>query len=182
MKKAFTIVELLVVMAVIGILITLAVVGIQALQKSQRETVRQKDVRNISATLASYYTKNRAYPISDAADKAATVAAAAGTTNLIYTGGSNPTITFTNLGTVTPSTFSLALSGLGAKIHSVDDWGALGANVACTLGAAEGAQVLGPTADQWYIMYRATTASPQSYTLAACTENGWSANFGTKID
>ena len=43
MKRAFTIVELLVVMAVIGILITLAVVGIQAIQKAQRETVRMND-------------------------------------------------------------------------------------------------------------------------------------------
>ena len=39
MKKAFTIVELLVVMAIIGILLTLAVVGIQQLQKQQMEVL-----------------------------------------------------------------------------------------------------------------------------------------------
>jgi prepilin-type N-terminal cleavage/methylation domain-containing protein len=61
-KKSFTIVELLVVMAVIGILITLAVVGIQALQKSQRELTRQNDLRNISAAMAQFYSKFRRYP------------------------------------------------------------------------------------------------------------------------
>lgn len=62
MKKAFTIVELLVVMAVIGILISLAVVGIQAVQRSQRETTRLNDIRNLEAKLAEYYTKYRVYP------------------------------------------------------------------------------------------------------------------------
>jgi prepilin-type N-terminal cleavage/methylation domain-containing protein len=62
MKKAFTIVELLVVMAVIGILITLAVVGIQAIQTSERNTVRSNDVRNVNAALQDYYTKYRGYP------------------------------------------------------------------------------------------------------------------------
>jgi len=64
--RAFTIVELLVVMAVIGILITLAVVGIQALQRSQRETVIANDLRNIQGALVQYYAKYRQYPsVSD---------------------------------------------------------------------------------------------------------------------
>jgi prepilin-type N-terminal cleavage/methylation domain-containing protein len=64
MRKAFTIVELLVVMAVISILISLAVVGIQAIQKSQRELSRQNDIRNIAGAMAEYYAKNRVYPLN----------------------------------------------------------------------------------------------------------------------
>lgn len=62
MKKAFTILELLVVMAVIGVLITLAVVGIQALQKAQRETVKLNDLRNLQGKIEEYYGKYRMYP------------------------------------------------------------------------------------------------------------------------
>ena len=68
MKKAFTIVELLVVMAVIGILITLAVVGIQAIQRSQRETTRLNDITNLNSKLTEYYSKYRLYPHIDIND------------------------------------------------------------------------------------------------------------------
>lgn len=68
MRKAFTIVELLVVMAVIGILISLAVVGIQALQRSQRETTRLNDISNLNGKLTEYYTKYRVYPRIDIND------------------------------------------------------------------------------------------------------------------
>jgi prepilin-type N-terminal cleavage/methylation domain-containing protein len=69
--RAFTIVELLVVMAVIGILVSLAVVGIQAIQRSQRETVIANDLRNIQAALVQYYAKYRAYPavVDDLSDE-----------------------------------------------------------------------------------------------------------------
>ncbi len=65
-QKAFTIVELLVVMAVIGILITLAVVGINAIQNSQRQLGIANDLRNFDALLNEYYGKYRLYPGLDA--------------------------------------------------------------------------------------------------------------------
>ena len=64
-QKAFTIVELLVVMAVIGILISLAVVGIQAIQNSQRQLGIANDLRNFDALLNEYYGKYRLYPNLD---------------------------------------------------------------------------------------------------------------------
>jgi len=180
MKKAFTIVELLVVMAVIGILITLAVVGIQAVQKSQRETTRVNDVKNMSATLASYYSKYRYYPQSAVASVTGTVidGTASATENIKYT---SPIITLTDSAAVDTS-FTLTLSSLGAKVISAPAWGAAGASITCAVGGSEGATTLAPSADQWYIFYRAQTSTPQSYTLASCTENGWSTNFGSKID
>lgn len=64
-QKAFTIVELLVVMAVIGILISLAVVGINAIQNSQRQLGIANDLRNFEALLNEYYGKYRLYPNLD---------------------------------------------------------------------------------------------------------------------
>ncbi|MEI6462202.1 MAG: type II secretion system protein [bacterium] len=63
MKKAFTIVELLVVMAVIGVLISLSIVGVQAVQKAQRETSRLTDLSNIQGALESYFQKYERYPL-----------------------------------------------------------------------------------------------------------------------
>jgi len=183
MKKAFTIVELLVVMAVIGILITLAVVGIQAVQKSQRETVRQNDLRNISAVLASYYTKFKAYPKAFTSGPLAAITADAAT-NVTFN-GTSLAFSDVNSATFTNTNYTAPLSGLGAKLTSIPAWGAGATPTAtCVVGNTELANgtVLGPSADVWYIFYRATTNTPQSYTLAACTENGWSGNQGTKVD
>lgn len=66
LQKAFTIVELLVVMAVIGVLITLAVVGINAIQNSQRQLGIANDLRNFDALLNEYYGRYRLYPNLDA--------------------------------------------------------------------------------------------------------------------
>lgn len=185
MKKAFTIVELLVVMAVIGILITLAVVGIQAVQKSQREVVRQNDLRNVSAVLANYYTKFKAYPRSESlAPTGAAIVASAGT-NINFDGKEKLSFSDVNLATSTNTNYSVTLAALGVKFVSIPAWGNGTLPAAgCTVGATESntGDPLSPSADQWYILYRASTATPQSYTLAACTENGWSANQGTKID
>jgi prepilin-type N-terminal cleavage/methylation domain-containing protein len=63
LKEAFTLVELLVVMVIIGILIGLAVFGLSAAQKSARDTNRRNDVRNIVNALETYAIKNGgAYP------------------------------------------------------------------------------------------------------------------------
>lgn len=62
-KKAFTLVELLVVMVIIGILIGLAVFGLSAAQKSARDTNRKNDARNMITALETYALKNGgAYP------------------------------------------------------------------------------------------------------------------------
>ena len=61
-NKSFTIVEIMVVMAVIGIIMTLSIVGIQAAQKQQRVTVITNDVNQFKLMLASYYSEYRRYP------------------------------------------------------------------------------------------------------------------------
>ena len=62
-KKAFTLVELLVVMVIIGILIGLAVFGLSAAQKSARDTNRKNDVRNMMTAMETWaLKKGGAYP------------------------------------------------------------------------------------------------------------------------
>lgn len=180
MKKAFTIVELLVVMAVIGILITLAVVGIQAIQKAQRETSRLNDLRSVQSTLEAYYSKFKYYPIATAQ----TVANSA-TQNLKYDTATG-TITFYEKDGSTVTTFSTtpqqkglmaqsATAGQGGlRIHGTT----YAAITTClTDGSAQAA-----TPDQWQIYYKTGSGTPQSYALGACTENGMSANLGPKAD
>ena len=177
MKKAFTIVELLVVMAVIGILITLAVVGIQAIQKSQRETVRVNDLRNISSTLETYFSKYRAYPVSNAA-----LGTAVGSGNCASSGGISytaPTLSFCPAGSVTVGTlYTVTLQALGGLVYT--GTGADQAGMLCGAAVNDATHLQG-TADVWTIFYKTApaAASPQSYTLYGCTENGFSTKFGS---
>lgn len=188
-KKSFTIVELLVVMAVIGILITLAVVGIQALQKSQRELTRQTDLRNISAEMARFYGKYRRYPfISDEGtgevlpcEKYFVILNPGFITNdygYECHGDSTPPISPTSEFARIP----LGIPGVG---YSPGDWVGLGdiesswKDFKCT------DRSLTPGPDTWYILYGASFpygTPAQSFILGACTEDGKTTNFGTRPD
>ncbi len=55
MKKAFTLIELLIVMAVIAILIAIAIPSFRGMQSEARKTKAQGDVRVIKIAVESYY-------------------------------------------------------------------------------------------------------------------------------
>lgn len=61
----FTIVELLVTVAVIGILSSIAFVGFNAAQANTRDSVRAGEVAVIMDALEQYYRKNGDYPAND---------------------------------------------------------------------------------------------------------------------
>ena len=157
-KKAFTIVELLVVMAVIGVLLSLAVFGIQALQKNQRETQRLNDLRNVQGTLESFYSKNKRYPL----DTELTIPA--GTSNFVVT---------TGVGNGSPTFATIPIQSLTPTIDGSKAYSGTLANAPCTTPA---------TADTWVLNYRIATTSPQEYALFGCTENGTTTNLGSKND
>lgn len=180
MKKAFTIVELLVVMAVIGILISLAVVGIQAIQKSQRETTRISDLRNFSTTLFEYYQKRGAYPADNtwfvkSSDNAICIydwppgyyggtRGGDGTCNQNSMGNNYlKKVTFNSLGVEFNSNYFTNVP------------------VAATVTAPGGDCEVPKGPDVWTIYYKTVTGwntPPQQYSLYACTENGLTQNFG----
>lgn len=64
LKKAFTLLELVVAMAIIATLLGLSLYGVQAVQRSQRDTERRASLQNINLELASYYAANSQYPSS----------------------------------------------------------------------------------------------------------------------
>lgn len=62
MKKAFTLVELLVVVSLIGILATLVLANLNSARERARDAERKSDLRNIQTALRLYYNDNNSYP------------------------------------------------------------------------------------------------------------------------
>ena len=61
MKRGFTLIELMVVIAVIAILSTIALFGITKAQASARDSSRQQIMNGIQMALERYYADNQAY-------------------------------------------------------------------------------------------------------------------------
>lgn len=61
-QKGFTIIELLIVIAIIAILAGLVLNNFQGAQAKARDTQRVTDVNNIHSKLEEYYNENNAYP------------------------------------------------------------------------------------------------------------------------
>jgi prepilin-type N-terminal cleavage/methylation domain-containing protein len=61
-KKAFTLVEMVVVIAVIGILTTIAVVAVQNSRRGVRDAKRVADIKQIQTALKLYYNNVGSYP------------------------------------------------------------------------------------------------------------------------
>ena len=62
LHRAFTIVELIVIMAVIAILAGVTAVGYSGMQRNARESERESDTAIIKMSLEEFYEKNGRYP------------------------------------------------------------------------------------------------------------------------
>jgi prepilin-type N-terminal cleavage/methylation domain-containing protein len=60
--KGFTLIEILIVVAIIGILASVVVVGLGPAQKRGRDARRASDLRSVQTALELYYGKNTKYP------------------------------------------------------------------------------------------------------------------------
>ena len=67
LQAGFTIIELLIVIAIIGILATLVLTNFQGAQAKGRDTVRKNDINSLYQKLEEYYNENGYYPNSDLA-------------------------------------------------------------------------------------------------------------------
>ncbi len=65
LQAGFTIIELLIVIAIIGILATLVLTNFQGAQAKGRDTVRKNDINSLYQKLEEYYNENGFYPNSD---------------------------------------------------------------------------------------------------------------------
>ena len=61
-KKGFTLVELLIVMAVIAILIAIAIPSFRGMQQEANKSKSQGDVRVLKVAIEAYYKNNGTYP------------------------------------------------------------------------------------------------------------------------
>jgi prepilin-type N-terminal cleavage/methylation domain-containing protein len=61
-RRAFTIIELLVVITVMAVLSTIALFGFNKVQAAARDTARQQIMKGFQAALQRYYGENQAYP------------------------------------------------------------------------------------------------------------------------
>jgi len=61
-QEGFTIIELLIVIAIIAILVGLVLNNFQGAQAKARDTQRVTDINNINSKLEEYYNENNAYP------------------------------------------------------------------------------------------------------------------------
>ncbi len=64
-QSGFTIIELLIVIAIIGILATLVLTNFQGAQAKSRDTTRQTDINSIYQKLEEFYNENGGYPNED---------------------------------------------------------------------------------------------------------------------
>jgi len=62
-EKGFTLIEMLVVVAVIGLLASLILVGLSSFRTRGRDTRRVADTKEIQNGLELYYMKNGSYPV-----------------------------------------------------------------------------------------------------------------------
>jgi prepilin-type N-terminal cleavage/methylation domain-containing protein len=63
-KNAFTLIELMVAMGIIGVLVTLSLLGITIVQRSLRDTQRRDAGSAVRLAIESHYTSNAVYPSS----------------------------------------------------------------------------------------------------------------------
>jgi len=62
-KKSFTLMELLVVVAIIGVLVAITIPAINVARAKARDAKRTEDLRNFSFALEQYYENHQQYPV-----------------------------------------------------------------------------------------------------------------------
>ncbi|HEY4477132.1 MAG TPA: type II secretion system protein [Candidatus Paceibacterota bacterium] len=63
-EKAFTLIELLFVLAIIGVLVTIIFAGLNIARMNNRDAKRLSDIRTIHGALFDYFETNKTFPIA----------------------------------------------------------------------------------------------------------------------
>lgn len=64
MKKAFTLIEIMVAVAILAILTGIVLVSLQTTQQRARDNKRVGDINQLQLLLNQYYDQNKAYPLT----------------------------------------------------------------------------------------------------------------------
>lgn len=137
-KSGFTLIEVLVVVAIIGVLASLVVANVLGVRQRGRDAQRKSDLRQIQAALELYRADQGAYPASLPA-----------TCNSAFTGGGNTYLSKTPCDplsttstsyryTYTPGAAPINTYTLKACLENTSDPQKDNPTVACTIGAVNG--------------------------------------------
>ena len=127
-KQGFTLIEVVVVMAIIAVLATLVIGAIMVARNTQKETVHRSNARAIQTGLEAYYAKQRSYPTTagsfkDIATTLGVTLAGSDTDECgsggVARGGTYSYNTSTNQYTITPYNAACAGTGGGALPNDV---------------------------------------------------------------
>jgi prepilin-type N-terminal cleavage/methylation domain-containing protein len=147
-KSAFTLVELMVAMAIIGVLLGLAVFGVSAALTAQRNTERKAALQDISMGMRVYEDASGASPSRIFFDVSTAAA---------YVGGTNATTAACETSTTDPCV-KVPLKGAAKPIASA------------SIGNGVGDALTGKTSST-ATKYAFTASCTGGYYLALCVEN-----------
>jgi len=121
-QGGFTILELLVVLAVIGVLSSVIIVLTGNIRKDSRDARRMSDMREIHKALILYADNNRTFPIATTltpitgTDAVSTILEASGVVSEIPIDPQHPTYTYSYQSDASGSTFTVSLP---LKMHKL---------------------------------------------------------------
>lgn len=104
-QKGFTIIEVLIVLAIAGLIMLVVFLAVPALQRNARNTVRKSEVSSIAAGIVEWINNNGGQAPSTPADKTAAL--------------SNTMLQYYSY-TTTPPTITWATSGTNGALSNVD--------------------------------------------------------------
>lgn len=64
-NRAFTLIELLIVIAIIGILVAIVMSALNSARIKARDAIRKQDIKTIQTALQAYYMENGKYPVTN---------------------------------------------------------------------------------------------------------------------
>ena len=166
--KAFTIVELLVVMAVIGVLITLSVIGIQQSQKSTRVSRANNATLLVKAQLSSFYNEFRQYPTS------LKIESTSDSNKIVYMCNPSSTTCTSSSSSDVYSKVTIDIAGLSEITSYSPQTGVTTSSYKTTCESDVASSTINE--EKWKIYYsteNTTSTRPQKFYLATCTESGW---------
>lgn len=110
--KGFTIIEVVLVLAIAGLIFLMVFIALPALQAGQRDTARKSDVSNVASAVTSYTSSNRGnFPAMTATSMDAQLGAVAGTPKS-YSSLSNNITSVTVVAGVTTATLVPVTDGV----------------------------------------------------------------------
>lgn len=119
--KGFTLIEIVLVLAIAGLLLVIVFLAVSGAQKSRRDTQRKQDVSRVAAALESYASNySGGYPTNvDFANAAATGTSFGPYRTGITTTPDGGAYTYSNAATLVPAKDTFSLNFISSRVYNV---------------------------------------------------------------